>query len=218
MQHGHGHSAWACTCIIDMNMHHGREHAAQTWTCCTERDIQHEHGNVTLKCTRSIDVNMQHGHGDTGGLWTLILTITWTWTWILTLTWTWTWTWTWILSNVYIKATFFVVAIAKFSKQKLATQSEPQFRSKYSCETCEKARFTTIFFFLRLAKAEFFSWVLRKSCKNFLSRFLHLGKKGPSCQTYLWATDVTLSYRHRSLNSRRHILSYRCSVCIAGHR
>ncbi len=119
------------------------------------------------------------------------------------------------------KQYFFVVAIAKLAKNccplKVSLNFVPNtFARLAKMRNLRNSEIHYDFFVLRLAKAEFFSWVLRKSCKNFLSesvsRFLHLWKKGPSCQTYLWATDVTLSYRHLSLNSRRHILSYRCSV------
>jgi hypothetical protein len=125
-----------------------------------------------------------------------------------TLTWRWTWTWTWILSNINIKAIFFCGSNRQISKKLLSTQSEPQFCSKYFCETRKNAKLAKkrdslrIFLFWDSQKRNFSHEFCENLAKIFFPKaclvFCTCGKRDlrvkPTCepQMSLWATGTSL--------------------------
>ncbi len=52
---------------MDIDMHHGHEHASCTWTCRMDVDIdmKHEYGYATWKWMCGMSMDVQHGHGHT---------------------------------------------------------------------------------------------------------------------------------------------------------
>jgi hypothetical protein len=58
----YGHAALTWTCSIDMDMQHGHGHALWTWTCSMGMDTQHSFDNAA--CIWTMDM---HGCRNAGG-------------------------------------------------------------------------------------------------------------------------------------------------------